>query len=125
MSNPPAAEVAPIESRLQPNLPAARGPAGETWAATATSGYGRWKGRICRRAPTSLNQSVSMVTGSLPSSSNKIPPRDSSIMSRCFAGSMPIMKASDGSAPGPTPIMRRPRVRWSNSTSRSASMNGW
>ena len=32
---------------------------GETWAATATSGKGRWYGRICRRAPTSLNQSVS------------------------------------------------------------------
>ncbi len=26
---------------------------------------------------------------------------DSSIMSRWFMGSMPIMKASDGSAPGP------------------------
>ena len=27
----------------------------------------------------------------------------SSIMSRCLAGSMPIMKASEGSAPGPDP----------------------
>ncbi len=40
-SNPPA-EVAPIDSRLHPNRPAALGPAGETWAATATSGNGRW-----------------------------------------------------------------------------------
>ena len=40
-SKPPA-EVAPMESRLQPKRPAARGPAGDTWAATATSGKGRW-----------------------------------------------------------------------------------
>ena len=46
-------------------------------------------------------------------------------MSRCLAGSMPIMNASEGSAPGPTPSITRPRVRWSSSTMRSASMNGW
>ena len=40
-SKPPA-EVAPMDSRLVPKRPAARGPAGETWAATATSGKGRW-----------------------------------------------------------------------------------
>ena len=51
--------------------------------------------------------------------------RDSSIMSRWFMGSMPIMKASDGSAPGPTPNITRPRVRWSSNTMRSARMNGW
>jgi hypothetical protein len=49
----------------------------------------------------------------------------SSIMSRCFATSIPIMKASDGSAPGPTPNMTRPRVRWSSRTIRSVSSNGW
>ena len=38
---------------------------------------------------------------------------------------MPSMKASDGSAPGPTPNMARPSVRWSSSTIRSASMKGW
>ena len=37
----PAAVVAPMESRLQPKRPAARGPAGEICAATATSGKGR------------------------------------------------------------------------------------
>ena len=51
--------------------------------------------------------------------------RDSSIMSRCLAGSIPIMKASEGRAPGPTPNITRPRVRWSSSTMRSASMKGW
>ena len=50
---------------------------------------------------------------------------DSSIMSRWRATSMPIMKASDGSAPGPTPSITRPRVRWSSSTMRSASISGW
>ena len=73
---------------------------------------------------TSLNQSVSMVTVS-PASRRRIASSDSSIMSRCRAGSMPIMKASEGSAPGPTPNITRPRVRWSSSTMRSASMNGW
>ena len=114
-----------MESRLQPKRPAARGPAGDTWAATATSGKGRWYGRSCRRASTRVNQSVFMLTGSLPSSSSRIASSASSIMSRWLAGSMPIMKASEGSAPGPTPIMRRPRVRWSSRTMRSASMKGW
>ncbi len=50
---------------------------------------------------------------------------DSSIMSRWRTGSIPIMKASEGRAPGPTPIISRPRVRWSRRTSRSASMKGW
>ena len=40
------------------------------------------------------------------------------------AGSMPIMNASDGSWPGPTPNMTRPIVWWSSCTMRSASMNG-
>ena len=31
-----------MDSRLHPKRPAARGPAGDTWAATATSGEGRW-----------------------------------------------------------------------------------
>ena len=73
---------------------------------------------------TSVNHSVSMETVS-PASSRRIASSASSIMSRCLAGSMPIMKASEGSAPGPTPIITRPRVRWSSSTMRSASMKGW
>ena len=65
-----------------------------------------------------------METVSL-ASKGRMASSDSSIISRCRAGSMPIMKASEGSAPGPTPNMIRPRVRWSRSTRRSASMNGW
>ena len=68
-------------------------------------------------------ETVSMETVS-PASSWSMASRDSSIMSRCLAGSMPIMKASEGRAPGPTPTMSRPRVRWSSRTRRSASMNG-
>ena len=36
--------------------------------------------------------------------------------SRCSATGMPIMNASDGSAPGPQPIITRPRVRWTDRT---------
>ena len=39
-------------------------------------------------------------------------------------GSMPSMKASDGSCPGPTPSMARPIVRWSSCMIRSARMYG-
>ena len=74
--------------------------------------------------PCSVNQSVWRVTGFSPSSSSRMASNASSIMSRCRATSMPIMKASDGSAPGPTPNMTRPRVRWSSSTIRSASISG-
>jgi len=38
---------------------------------------------------------------------------------------MPIMNASDGRAPGPTPNIARPIVRWSRRTMRSATMSGW
>jgi hypothetical protein len=38
---------------------------------------------------------------------------------------MPIMYASDGNAPGPVPNITRPRVRWSRSTQRSATISGW
>ena len=41
------------------------------------------------------------------------------------ATSMPIMNASDGSAPGPTPNITRPRVMWSSWLMRSASISGW
>ena len=34
------------------------------------------------------------------------------------------MMASVGSEPGPTPSMKRPRVRWSSCTARSATMYG-
>ena len=38
---------------------------------------------------------------------------------------MPSMCASEVSWPGPQPSMARPRVRWSSSTNRSASISGW
>ncbi len=69
--------------------------------------------------------SVSFVTGSDPSRRARIASSDSSIISRWRVGSMPIMNASEGSAPGPTPNIVRPRVRWSSSTMRSASISGW
>ena len=40
-SKPPA-DVAPMDRRPQPQRPAVRGPDGDTEAATATSGKGRW-----------------------------------------------------------------------------------
>ena len=85
---------------------------------------GREYGRSCRRASRSVNQSVSRVIGSSDVNSARIVSSDSSIISRWRIGSMPSMNASDGSAPGPTPNMARPSVRWSSSTMRSASMNG-
>src|SRR5436853_187445 len=42
--------------------------------------------------------------------------RLSSMRSRCLSVGMPIMNASLGSAPGPTPNIIRPLVRWSSST---------
>ena len=50
---------------------------------------------------------------------------DSCIIRRCSTGSMPIMYASDGSAPGPVPNIARPRVKWSSNTHRSATISGW
>ena len=100
-----------------PNRPAARDPAGEICDATATSKCGCVYGRRCRRASSSVNQSVFIVTGSSLRSSSRIASSASSMRSRCSATGMPIMNASDGSAPGPTPSMTRPRVRWSSSTS--------
>jgi hypothetical protein len=90
-----------------PCLPAARGPAGEIWAATAISTCGRVYGMSCSRASLTLNQSVIFVTAS-PRRSGMRTSSASSIMSRWRRGSMPIMKASEGSEPGPTPNMKRP-----------------
>ena len=43
---------------------------------------------------------------------------------RWVVGSMPIMYASDGSAPGPQPSMVRPRDMWSSCTKRFATISG-
>ena len=48
----------------------------------------------------------------------------SSKSGRMCDGSKPSIAASVGSAPGPTPIMTRPRVRWSSCTIRSATHSG-
>jgi hypothetical protein len=48
----------------------------------------------------------------------------SSSSGRICVGSRPSIAASVGSAPGPTPNITRPRVRWSSSTMRSATHNG-
>ena len=50
---------------------------------------------------------------------------DSSIIGRWRVGSMPSITASVTSAPGPTPNSTRPRVRWSSSTMRLATIRGW
>ena len=52
-------------------------------------------------------------------------PSASSWRSRCTIGSMPRVRASLGSAPGPLPNMARPRVMWSSCTMRWATLNGW
>ena len=77
--------------------------------ATTISTDGREYGVICSRALSRVNQSVFLVTVS-PRSSGTSTSIASSIMSRWRATGMPIMKASDGRAPGPTPNMTRPRV---------------
>ena len=43
---------------------------------------------------------------------------------RCSSAGIPSMCASDVSCPGPQPSIARPRVRWSSSTMRSASIKG-
>ena len=64
-----------------------------------------------------------MVTVS-PRSSRMIASRLCSMRGRCSSAGIPSMWASDVSCPGPQPSMTRPRVRWSSSTMRSASING-
>ena len=51
--------------------------------------------------------------------------RTRSMRGRCSSAGMPSMCASDVSWPGPHPSIARPRVRWSSSTMRSASISGW
>ena len=74
-----------------PWRPEAVAPEGVKVVVTATSRCGFVKLGICRRASRSVNQSVSIVTGSTPRSSARIASIDSYIMRRCSVGSMPIM----------------------------------
>ena len=120
----PCFAVAAIDSMPMPCLPAPRGPVGEKDAATATSKHGSLYGFSCRRASWSVNPSVCMVTVS-PRSRRMIASRHCSMRGRCSSAGIPSMCASDVSWPGPQPSIARPRVRWSSSTMRSASINGW
>jgi hypothetical protein len=104
-------------------LPAPRAPVGEIEAATAISKHGSEYGLSCSRASSSVNPSVCIVTVS-PRSRRMIASSDSSMRGRCCSAGMPIMCASEVSWPGPHPSMARPRVRWSRSTKRSASISG-
>ena len=74
-----------------PCLPAAVAPEGVNVVVTATGRCGFVKLDICSCASRSVNQSVSLVTGSSPRSSARIASRDSCIIRRCSVGSMPIM----------------------------------
>ena len=89
----PRGFVAAIESSPAPCFPAVLGPAGEIDAATATSKSGSLYGRICRRAPSQVNQSVWLVTVS-PLKSAIITSKLSSIIRRCSLVSMPSIRAS-------------------------------
>ena len=100
-------------------------PNGVIVLATAISKCGSVYGARCSRASRISNQSVFIVTGSSHFSSRMIASIASSMRGRCVLGSMPSMYASDVSAPGPQPIIARPRVMWSSCTKRCATMNGW
>ncbi len=84
---------------------------------------GRVYGASCSLARSSLNQPASCVTRS-PASRRITTSSASSIITRVFSGWMPSCAQSDGSAPGPTPNIDRPRVMWSSCTNVSATMNG-
>ncbi|SHT20432.1 Uncharacterised protein [Mycobacteroides abscessus subsp. abscessus] len=107
-------------------MPASRGPDGENMAAVSISGYGWVYGRSCSWASRSVNQDVSRLIRScgVARSSARIASSDSSCMRLWSTGSMPIMYASVGNAPGPVPKMTRPRVMWSNRIQRSTTING-
>ena len=119
----PCFAVAAIDSIPIPCLPAPRGPVGENDAATAMSKHGSLYGFSCSRASCNVNPSVCMVTVS-PRSKRTIASRHCSIRGRCSSAGIPSMCASDVSCPGPHPSITRPRVRWSSSTMRSASISG-
>ncbi len=106
-------------------MPAAVTPDGVSTLATEMGKCGYVYGARWSRAWFSSNQSVFIVTGPSHWSSAMIASSDSSMRWRCVLGSMPIMYASDTSAPGPHPSMARPRVMWSSWTKRLATSSGW
>src|SRR2546427_3101069 len=123
-SGPPGIP-APSDSTPRPCRPAAITPDGVITLATAIGKWGSVYGVRCSRAWRISNQSVLSVTGSAPSRSSMIASSASSIRGRWVTGSIPIMYASDTSAPGPQPSMARPRVMWSSWTKRWATRKGW
>lgn len=89
--------------------PAALAPEGEIAEATAISGPGHCTGGSWLCASRRSNQSVLRVTVS-PRSSGTTTSSASAIMRRCSLASIPSMKASVTSWPGPQPSITRPRV---------------
>ena len=107
-----------------PYLPASFMPEGLIVDAAAI-GIRSCSGRIWSCASKSSNQSLFTLKRSSPSSSRMITPSASSWRSRSSTWSMPNVRASDGSAPGPVPRITRPPVMWSSCTMRCATLNGW
>ena len=105
----PPISPAPSDSTPTPCVPAQTMPAGDVVLATAI-GSEPFTGSICSRASWSSNQSDVCDTTS-PASRRTITPSASSMRGRCVTGSMPIITASEISAPGPTPSIARPFVR--------------
>ena len=105
----PPIRPAPSDSTPTPWVPAQTMPDGEVVLATAI-GSDPLTGSICSRASWSSNQSLVCETTS-PASRRTITPRASSMRGRWVTGSMPIITASEISAPGPTPSIARPFVR--------------
>jgi hypothetical protein len=90
----------------------------------AISGCGCVYGRRWRRASTMSQRPFENVTGSSLVISRVMTSTASSRRSRVVGMSRPIIAASLGSAPGPRPSMKRPFVRWSSMTARSATHRG-
>ena len=113
-----------MESRLQPKRPAARGPGRGDLRGHGHLGVGPLVGT---QLQPRLDQPEPVRLHGHGLAGQQAQDRLEALLHHVAlpAGSMPIMNASEGRAPGPTPIMTRPRVRWSSSTMRSASMNGW
>ena len=118
---PSGRKLAPLSTPV-PYLPAMVAPAGEEVVAMNTGMPSSRQGWSWQEAFTSLNQpGLSCVTSS-PCSRRSTTPRPSSSMGRSCVAVRPSWAVSGGVAPGPTPSITRPRVRWSSSRMRSASM---
>jgi hypothetical protein len=120
----PSVEWDAIDSTPMPYLPAICIPDGEIDDAV-TIGMSSWIGSSWSSQSCNSNHSHSYENRGSPRSRRMMTPRASSCRSRRSTGSMPNVRASDGSAPGPEPNIARPRVRRSSWTMRWATLNGW